>query len=272
MRPRLPGAGEQRLSPDTDRRRILAEWLTRPDNPFFARAVVNRVWAHLLGRGIVEPVDDFRTSNPPSNQPLLDALAADFAAGGFDLRRLVRLILQSQTYQLSSRPVPLNADDEVYFSRAYPQRLPAEPLADAISQVLGLPAEYDGYPRGTRAVQLAGTGGRNAFLKPFGRPDRNLNCECEREKDPTLFQALRLITDRDIAARLRAPEGRVARLAAAEPAAALDELYLAALCRLPTPRERTGFLAYLREAPDRRAALEDAAWALLNSKEFQFRH
>jgi hypothetical protein len=274
MRPKLLGGEFPKFAPGADRRTALAEWITRKENPFFAKAIVNRTWANLLGRGIVEPVDDFRASNPASNEPLLEALATNFAQSGFDLRRLVRTIMNSRTYQLSARTQALNADDAIYFSHAYAQRLPAEPLADAISQVLGVPETFPGYPLGSRAVQLAGTSGRTPFMKTFGRPDRNLSCECEREKDPTLFQALKLITDRNIANRLRNENGRAATLSRSPKpnGEVLEELYLTALSRPPSERERKKLLAYLNAAPDRRAALEDLIWALLNSKEFQFRH
>lgn len=274
MQPKLPGAGFVQTTPEQDRRAVLAEWLTRRDNPFFARALANRIWAHLVGRGIVEPVDDFRESNPPVNEALLDALAQDLASHGFDLRHLVRVIMNSRTYQLSAKPVPLNRDDTLYFSHAVTRLLTAEQLSDAVSQVTGVPEQFPGYPPGTRAMQLAGTRARTPFLKTFGRPDRNLTCECEREKEPTLFQALRLITDRDIHRRLTSDEGRVAALAKSNrpDAEVIEELYLSTLARFPTERERKVWLAHIRDSGDRRKALEDLAWVLLNSKEFLFRY
>jgi hypothetical protein len=274
VRTRLLGAAYVDVPKGRDRRTILAEWMTRKDNPFFARAMVNRVWANLLGRGIVEPVDDFRDSNPPVNDGLLDALARDFVAHGFDLRYLVRTTMASRTYQLSARPQPLNRDDDLYFSHALPRMLTAEQLADAISGVTGVPDQYDGYAKGTRAMQVAGTQARTPFLKTFGRPDRNLSCECEREKDPNLFQALTLITDREIDRKLHDGAGRIAALAESKKpdAEVLEELYLAAFARLPTARERKEWLAYLAKAGSRKQALEDLGWVLINSKEFLFRH
>ncbi|MCC2668957.1 MAG: Ig-like protein [Armatimonadetes bacterium] len=274
MQPKLLGGSFVGTEKGEDRRVALAEWLTSKDNPFFAKAVVNRIWAHLLGRGIVEPIDDFRDSNPAVNDALLDALAKDFAEHQFDLRYLVRTIMSSRTYQLTARTLPLNKEDATYFSHALPRLLTAEQLADVISQITGVPFEYEGYPKGTRATQLAGTSVKTGFLQVFGRPARNLNCECEREKDATLFQALKLITDRDIDQKLKDDSGRLAQLAASKrpEAEVLDELYLSALTRKPTDRERAEWTSYFSRTGDRRKAMEDLGWVLINSKEFLFRH
>jgi hypothetical protein len=274
MTPKLPGAATPEIPKGQDRRVVLADWLTQKDNPFFSKAVVNRVWANLLGSGMVEPIDDFRESNPSVNDALLEALAKDFAEHRFDLRHLVRTIMKSRTYQLTAQSVPLNKDDATYFSHAQPRRLTAEQLADAIAQVTGVPDKYAGYPAGTRATQLAGTKVRTEFLRTFGRPDRNLNCECEREKEPTLFQALNLLTNREIHAKFAAETGRVAQLAASSMSDAdvIDEMYYSALARPPSPREKQGILSHFARTGDRRKALEDLAWVLINSKEFLFRH
>jgi hypothetical protein len=274
MKPKLLGGDYPQIKPGEDRRVSLATWLTAKDNPFFAKAMVNRVWANLLGRGIVEPIDDFRDSNPPVNPALLEALAKDFVDNGFDFRHLVRTIMNSRTYQLAAQTIPLNHDDGAYFSHALPRMLSAEQLADAISQLTGVPDDYTGYPKGTRAMQIAGNKSRTDFLKTFGRPDRNLNCECEREKDPTMLQALKLLTDREIHAKLESDSGNVAHLAAsgAPEATILEEMYYAALSRPPSAKEKQGWLAHFSETPDRRAAVEDLAWVLINSKEFLFRH
>lgn len=274
MRPKLLGADFPQIEKGQDRRTALAEWMTRKDNPFFAKAIVNRVWSHMLGRGIVEPIDDFRDSNPPVNEALLDGLAKDFAEHNFDFRYLVRTIMNSRTYQLSAHPVPLNRNDTTYFSHALPRLLTAEQLVDAISQITGVPEEFPGYPAGTRAAQLAGTQVRTPLMKTFGRPDRNLNCECEREKDPNLFQALALINSRNIHTKLSSDSGRIAALAASKKTneEILDELYLSAFARPPSAKEKTEWLAYIGKAPNRRQALEDLGWVLINSKEFLFRH
>jgi hypothetical protein len=273
MAPRLPG-GQPLGRPTGDDPRVpFAEWLTSKQNPFFAKTLANRTWFHLVGRGIVEPVDDFRDSNPAVNDPLLDALAAELTANGYRLRPLVRLIMRSRTYQTSALPNALNKDDELYFSRALVRILTAEQLLDTVSQVTGVPEAYPGVPMGGRASQVPGAKAGSLFLQTFNRPLRNLACECERERDANLAQALQLISSRTVHRKIVDPNGRVAKLAASKLSddAAVEELYLAALCRRPSPREQAAVRAAVAEA-GRREALEDLAWSLLNSKEFQFRH
>jgi len=274
MTPKLLGADFVEPVKGQDRRVALADWMVRKDNPFFSKAIANRVWAHLLGRGIVEPVDDFRDSNPAVNEALIEALGREFAEHGFSLKHLVRTIMNSRTYQLTAHPEPLNKDDFSYFSHAQPRIMTAEQLADAIAAVTGVPDEYEGYPMGTRAAQLRGTTVKSGFLKTFGRPERNLNCECEREKDPTLFQALKLITDRDIDRKLKDESGRMAQLAASSKSNAevLAEMYLSAFARQPTGKEQQEWIAYFSRVGDRRKSMEDLGWVLINSKEFLFRH
>ncbi len=283
VKPKLLGADAPApLGPDADRLQTLADWVADPANPFFARAQVNRVWYHLFGRGLVEPNDDFRAANPPANPALLDALANDFVAHRFDLKYLVRLILNSQTYQLSSVPDPTNQADVANFARAQVKPLEAEALLDAYSQVLAVPVRFDGYPLGTRAGQLADAqvgrrgildGPAARFLKTFGKPDRLFSCECERGDDTTLVQAFQLVTGRLLHEMLTRPDNRLGRLLqdGRDDAAILEEFYLAALSRLPTAREQSGALAYVAKAPDRRAALEDVVWGLLNAKGFLLR-
>ncbi len=269
--------------PNADRLGAVAAWVTHPDNPFFARTQANRVWAHLLGRGIVDPVDDFRASNPPSNEPLLDELTRDFVAHRYDLRHLVRTILNSRTYQLSSVPNETNHEDEANFSRSLVRPLPAEPLADALVQVTGGTARYNGSPEGTRAGQLPGvrpfrlrdrrpSAGEN-FLKVFGKPERLLNCECERSNDATLAQAFQLISGSFAHELLTQPDNRLGRLLAAKAPVEqmIEELYLAALCRPPSDKERQAATALLEKSEDRRAALEDLVWGLVNAKAFLLR-
>jgi hypothetical protein len=276
------GRAEHGLGPTADRLTVLADWVARPDNPFFARAQVNRIWRHLMGRGIVEPLDDFRDSNPAVNPGLLDALAKDFVAHRFDLRHVVRTIMRSRTYQLSARPTPTNKDDETNFSRAVVRPLQAEQLLDAVSRVTGSSLRFRGAPPGTRAGQLPGVGPPQRrkglsegerFLAVFGKPVRSLSCECERSDDTTLAQAFQLITGPVLNRMLSEPRNRIGRLLAAgrSPSEIIDELYLAALCRPPSARERGKTTALLARAKDKRLALEDVMWGLVNAKEFLLR-
>ena len=283
LRPRLLGGPPRDLAPDGDRLAVLADWVARPDNPFFARTQVNRVWYHLMGRGIVEPIDDFRPTNPPGNAELLDALTADFIAHRFDLRHLVRTIMNSRTYQLSAVPNATNRDDEANFSRALVRRLEAEQLLDALVQVTGAPVKFAGYPAGLRAGQIPGIQAvrprevrptmADQFLKAFGKPDRLLSCECERTDTPTLGHAFQLISGPLLDDLLTRRDNRLGQLLAAGTSNAelVEEFYLAALCRPPTPRERQSAVDYLDRAKDRRAALEDLVWGLVNAKEFLLR-
>jgi hypothetical protein len=282
LHPRFLGGDEPALGPHTDRLRALADWVARPDNPFFARTQANRVWAHLVGKGVVDPPDDFRQSNPPVNGPLLDALAKDLAEHHFDLKHLVRRIMNSQTYQLSATPNDTNRDDEANFAHALIRPLPAESLLDAISQVTGVPAEFPGSPAGTRATQLPGlpaltrkgtSGDAVRFLRLFGKPERLLSCECERSTDSTLAQALQLITGTLVNRAVSAPDNRLAALLKAGKTnrEIIEELYLAALCRPPTAAEESAILERVETAVDRRVAFEDVLWALVNAKEFMLR-
>jgi hypothetical protein len=257
-----------------DRRVRLASWLASPGNPFFAKSLVNRIWFHLIGRGIVEPVDDFRDSNPSSNDALLEGLTADFVKNGYDLKKLIRSILHSRTYQLSAATNPLNADDGLYFSHAQTRLLPAEVLLDAISTVTATTTSFDGLPQGARATQIPDGKMENPFLKTFGRPARELACECERESDSNLSQALQLIGGATVNGKLRDDNGRMARLAKAgrSPEQVTRELYMVALCRDPSPTELAAATKHLTAAKDFRQGVEDLGWVLINSKEFLFRH
>jgi hypothetical protein len=274
MKPRLLGGKEVDVPDHRDRREVLAAWVTRPDNPYFARVAVNRVWFHLFGRGIVEPVDDFRESNPPCNPELLDALAADFVAHKFDVKHTLRTILNSTTYQLSSATNKFNEDDEVYFSHSRVRQLSAEQLMDGICRVTGVAERYRGVPLGTRAAQLPDGELFHPFLKAFGRPARAIECECERDNDATLEQALLLNAGRVIQDKLRSDKGTVARLAASKlaPEALAEDLFLTALSRYPSAKEKRLLAKKLGQARDRRKALEDVLWVLLNHREFLFQH
>ena len=280
--PRLLGLAAAE-GPGQDRLDAVAQWITSPTNPFFARTQVNRIWFNLMGRGIVDPIDDFRATNPPSHPDLLDALARDFVAHGYDVRYMIRLIMASRVYALSAEPNASNADDETNYSHVVARRLSAEQLLDAEHDVMQVPAEFAGYPVGVRASQMSGVRavsprqGRptqaDQFLTTFGKPPRLLVCECERSGDTTLGQAFQLISGPETARVLDAPENRLTRLIAAgrSDAQVIDDLYWAALTRPPSPEELKGLTEHVRSSKDRRAGLEDVAWALLNSKEFVLR-
>jgi hypothetical protein len=278
MEPR-PLLGPAPSAAEEDPRISLARWVTSPENPFFAREAVNRVWAMLLGRGLFEPVDDQRVTNPASNEPLLDALAQEFIRSGYDFKQLICTIMRSETYQRSARVNPTNAKDRRNYSRAYPRRLPAEVLMDAVGQVTGVPELFNGLPPGLRATQLWDSKLDNYFLSVFGRPDRISVCSCERSSEGSLTQVLHLMNSPGVQSKLSADDGRVAELAAGGRSSTsplteeqiISELYLAVYCREPTLRERRAALAaFRRPGATRRGATEDLLWALINSPEFVF--
>jgi hypothetical protein len=263
------------VNPLGDRRLPLAEWMTKPENPFFARNLANRVWAWMLGRGLVEPVDDVRATNPPSNPELLDALAKFLIENKYDVRKLMLAIVASRVYQTSVTPNATNEKDERNFSRAYFKRPDAEVLLDMISQSLGVAEKFPGSPDITRATQLWDSKARSDFLKLFGRPNRVTACECERTREPSVSQVLNLLNSTEIQAKLTHEAGTVAKFVRKhkEDAALVQELYLAFYSRFPTDKERDTAIAHLKKyANNRRAATEDLAWALLNSTEFLFNH
>jgi hypothetical protein len=274
MKPRFPGSGDQDLKPSDDRRAQFADWLTDPANPFFAKSVANRVWFHLMGRGIVDPVDDFRDSNPSSNDQLLNALAVDFSKNKYDLKRLVTTIMKSRTYQLSAMPNDTNRDDTRYFSRAVTKLLSAEQLLDALCDLTAVPEKFTGLPAGTRAIQLPDGEVNHPFLKTFGQPARELACECERESDGNLAQALQLINGPTVNEKVRNPNNRLGPLLAAKKSDTeiLNELYLVAMARLPDAEETKIALDHVGKGVDKRKAWEDVLWAILNTREFLFRH
>ena len=277
MKPKAPDGPELEVQAGEDPRRVFVDWLTRPENPFFARAAVNRVWASFFGRGFVEPVDDFRVSNPASNEPLLNALARDFAAHGYDLKHLIRTILESRTYQLSSTPNEYNLADTRNFSRSYRRRLPAEVLLDAVNDITGIGDDFNGCPPGTRAIQTWSYKVNSQFMDAFGRPNSSSDCPCERDMRTSVVQALHLMNSRRLHEKLTSPEGRVRQLAASArtPAEIVTEVYLMTLGRLPTASEtRTAEAEFPADggSAGRQAATEDVLWALLNSAEFVFNH
>lgn len=287
MPPRIMGMPLPAIPPGADRRQVLAEQMTSAHNPFFARAAVNRVWFHLLGKGIVDPPDDFRDSNPSANDALLDALARDFVAQKFDMKHMIRTIVNSRTYQLSSDTNETNQNDEKYFSHALvmSKRLSAEVLLDAICTATSSPEKFPGYPLGTRAVQLpdgevVNTGGRYAgwdrhpFLKAFGQPARELVCECEREGDVSVARVLEMKNGPFVRAKIQAADNRLGKLLARKlpDGEVLNELFLATLSRMPLEDEARAALDVVQAATNKRAAWESVLWALLNTNEFLFRY
>jgi hypothetical protein len=274
MQPWLPLSGTAELSGEDDRREALVNWLVKPENPFFAKVEVNRIWGHLMGRGIVEPVDDFRDSNPPASAALLGALAADFAAHGYDRKHVMRTILGSRTYQLSSRKNEFNAEDNKYFSHATTRLLTAEQLLDAICRVTSVPEKFAGLPAGTRATALPSPDVESDFLKVFGQPARETACQCERSTDSNLSQALQMINGPLVHSKVRDEKNRLRTLVAAGKPdnQIVEELYLAGLCRKPSEPELAAATHHIEKSGDRIRGLEDVCWAILNANEFLFQH
>ena len=267
------GAEPIDLTTVMDRRQVLADWMTAPENPFFAKAIANRLWAHYFGRGLIEPVDDIRDTNPATNEPLMRALADHMREARFDLKTFTRTLLNSQAYQLSSATNDSNESDLQNFSHAAYKTLPAEVLLDAIGQSTGVAEKFNGWPEGYRAIQVWDNRMPSYFFRIFGRPVRATVCECERSNEPSIAQALHLLNAPEIAAKIGHRDGRTRSLAMSnrQPADIINELYFATLTRFPTKNEMDLMLSAFSEL-DRRAATEDVLWALLNSKEFVFNH
>ena len=262
------------LDSPIDRRVVFANWLTSPDNPYFARSLVNRVWGNFLGRGIIHPVDDTRATNPASNEELLSALTRDFVEHGYDVKRLIRTIMNSGTYQLSSEANATNQNDNIFYSKYIIKRLPAEVILDAYSQVTGVPTPFSGYPAGTRALQLPDTQVKSQFLTVFGRPPRQVCDVSERSVDPTIAQALHVINGDTLNKKLSAPDGYIAlflKLGLSD-SRILEHIFLTAFSRYPSDTEKAMLLPVLQKAQPRQQGLEDMLWALLTSKEFLFNH
>ena len=271
----------------TDRRQALADWMTNPDNPYFARAITNRVWANFFGRGLVEQVDDLRLSNPASSEPMLAAAADYVVRNDFDLKPLMRAILRSGTYQRSSQPLDENRDESKYHSRYYPRRLMAEVLLDSIDQVLGTASEFnelafpgadrqktDFYAPGTRAIELFDSSVNSYFLSTFGRNPRMITCDCERSDDPSMVQVLHLSNGETLNPKLASADCRLNRSIDHQgDDEIIRSLFIAALTRKPTEKESNDMLSVINEYGDDRAtALQDAAWSILTSAEFTFNH
>ena len=286
--PPAPLDGQAIASDSTeDRREALADWLTSPENPYFTRSIANRVWANFFGRGIVEPVDDLRISNPASNEPLLQAISEHLAKNDYDLKSLMRLILRSETYRRSSTPLPENEGDQKYYSRYYPRRLMAEVLQDAITSVTRVSPKYnritlsDGstegtslYREGTRALQLSDSAVTSYFLKTFGRNEREITCECERSNKPSMVQVLHLSNGDTLNNNLRSKQSRVNTMITQSNGDIIDEAYLLCLSRRPSDSERKRLQNIFEVAPEteRRGVAEDLFWALMTSREFLFQH
>jgi hypothetical protein len=259
---------------DGDRRRALAAWLTSPSNRLFARNIANRYWGYLFTKGIVNPIDDQRVTNPPTNPELLDFLADELVRGKYDLKHLLRVICNSQTYQRSSAATPANRTDELFFTHYLPRRLPAEAMLDAVDFACGTREKFPELPAGVRAIQLPDPNVGSEFLDAFGRPARLISCECERVAEPNLTQTLKLMNGDQINGKVSAEDGRVTKLLAARKPddAIITDLYVATLGRPPRPRERNEILGALIFAPDRKPVYQDVLLTLLNSKEFLFNH
>ena len=288
VKPAGLGARPAKLAPEDDPRVAMVDWMTSKENRYFSRSLVNRYWKHFFSRGLVEPEDDMRETNPPTNPELLDALADRFVASGYDLKQLVRTICRSRTYQLSAVPNQFNAIDKQNYSRYFPRRLTAEVLFDAVNQVIGSEAKWDGLPAGTRAVCLPDNSFNASayFLQVFGRPESSSACECERSQDASLAQSLHLLNSKEIQAKLTDDKGRAARLASdSRPdEEKVRDLYRLVFSREPNPEELRIARDHLEKGAGhtsdekgnsingRRQAYEDIVWALLNTKEFLFNH
>jgi hypothetical protein len=300
MPPQPLDAAAMAIDSPADRRAHFAGWLTQPDNPFFARALVNRVWANFLGRGLVDPEDDLRLTNPASNEELFAALAKDFVDHRFDVKHLARTIMNSATYQRSSNPLPENAADDRYYSRYLVRRLSAEVILDAYSQVTGVPTPFNlmrsnagdaesgtsSYPLGTRALEIPDALVASRFLDAFGRPDRSQTCSCERQQDSSVTQALHLNNGNTLNEKLRATNSRVEQWLSEKRTdqEAIDRVFVLALARPPSDVERQKLMAVLAEAAKesaadekaslelRRQAIQDLFWAALTDREFLFNH
>ena len=269
----------------TDRRIALAQWLTSPENPYFTRAIVNRVWANFFGVGLVEKVDDLRLTNPASNEELFAAAARHLVEQHYDLKALQRTILQSATYQRSSQATAENKSDERFYSHYYPKRLSAEVMIDALSQVTGVPTQFKirfgdselkDQPLGKRALELPDVDAGSYFFKAFGRPARLITCECERTSKPTMVQVLHMSNGDTVNQKLTAKDNVIDKQLAANlpPEQIVDELYLAALARLPSDQERQSLVAIFQAAApeEKHVVLEDIYWSVLSSREFLFNH
>jgi len=269
------GAGPAMIGEDVSRRTVLAAWMTKTTNPFLARMLVNRLWAHYFGRGLADPIDDMRSTNPASNEPLLNMLADRFIENGFDVKKITKFILTSRVYQLSSDVNQSNELDEQNFSHARWKAMSAEVLLDAISQATGISESFNGWPEGYRAIQVWDNRMPNYFFRIFGKPQRVSVCECERGTEPSIAQALHLMNAPETMSKLRSRFGAVRRLVESNLSESeiVDELYLSTLSRFPTTDERELMVGVFDDpASSRQTAVEDILWTLINTREFVFNH
>ncbi|MCY2967585.1 MAG: DUF1553 domain-containing protein, partial [Planctomycetota bacterium] len=271
--PHFLGGNEPTIPAGADRREAYANWLTSLDNPFFARGMVNRIWSYFFHRGIIEPVDDVRSTNPPINPALLDALTRDFIDHQFDIRHLMRMIVLSDTYQRTSVATESNRRDQQNFSRAIPRRVPAEALLDSLIQATGVNENFGGVPGGFRAAQLPDGTVDNQFLNLFGKPQRMDACECERDRNSNMLQALHFLgtSGSSIGSRVTNPNARPTLLVNQKlnDEQLATELYLWSIARHPNPDEAAVVIEYLKANPDKRLeATQDIMWSLLNSRGF----
>ena len=274
VKPTVPGGEPMELAPDTDPRHKLIDWMVAEDNPFFAPALANRYWKHFFGRGLVDPEDDMRVTNPASNPALLQALGQHFIESGFDMKQLIRTICTSHTYQLSAMPNEWNQDDKQNFSRYFPKRLQAEVLLDAIDELTQSKTNFKTVPADSSAVSLPDNAFDSNFLKIFGRPDASSACECERSADANLAQSLHLLSSQELQQKIAGP--RTQRLAddkARSHEEKIRELYLVSFSREPEPDELTIAVEHLNKyESDPKRAYADIIWTLMNTKEFLFAH
>jgi hypothetical protein len=273
VKPRLLDGTEPIIRPLEDRRKVLADWITSPQNPWFARATVNRIWRQLMGHGLIEPVDDIRVTNPATNEVLLDKLAEDFVKHQFDLRYLMRTVLNSATYQRSSVPTPRNAKDELNYSHYYLRRLTAEQLLDSIVQITGVPEEFLAYYPGIRSANIDDPGVPSMFLDIYDRPKRDA-ARCERKESISLRQSMHMLVGDTVNKKISDERGTLAQMVrkGRGDAEIVEHFYLAALSRLPTPQEQMDCSTVIAKASAREKGLQNVLWALLNGNEFLYNH
>lgn len=275
LKPTGLGAEALDVPADRDPRLALADWMSNPENPYFASSLVNRYWKHFFGRGIVDPEDDMRVTNPASNPELLNGLSQHFIKSGFDLKELIRTICRSNIYQLSSEPNEFNLNDKQNFSRYYPKRLTAEVLLDSLDLATNSATSFQGMPTGTKAVQLPDTSFGSYFLTVFGRPESASACECERSQEANLAQSLHLLNSSEVQNKLSSGGGRAAAFAKDKdksPEENVRTLYLQVFSRTPTSDELKVALGHVQKLENKQQAYEDILWALVNTKEFLFNH